>query len=135
MKPLLLARRFHLYLSVFFAPLLLVFVVTGWAQTMNFDHSSALLGRLSQVHVRQYYPTGPATPDGHGGYRVPGGKIESGFTMPMKWLVAVMAVALIISILLGLVLAFSQRQRAGVWAAFVLGIATPVLLLVLGHYL
>ena len=133
-KVLLIVRRLHLYLSVFFSPLLLVFVVTGWAQTMDFDHSSALLGRLSQVHTRQFYPLGPATKDARGGIRVPGGKEEGGYTLPMKWLVAAMSVALIVSILLGLVLAFSMaRLRFPSLIALVLGIGIPAVLLALAH--
>jgi hypothetical protein len=133
-KILLLVRRVHLYLSVFFAPLLLLFVVTGWAQTMDFDHSSAFLGRLSQVHTRQFYPVGPATTDARGEIRVPGGKEESGYTVPMKWLVAAMSVALIISILLGLVLAFSMaRLRFPSLIALILGVGIPFVLLALAH--
>jgi hypothetical protein len=134
-KFLLVVRRLHLFLSVFFSPLLLLFIVTGWAQTMDFDHSSAVLGRLSQVHTRQFYPTGPATTDARGEIRVPGGKQESGYTVPMKWLVAAMSVALIVSISLGLILAFTMvRQRVAVWIALILGIAAPVLLLALAHW-
>jgi hypothetical protein len=114
--------------------LLLMFVVTGWAQTMNFDHSSAFLGRLSQVHTRQFYPYGPATTDAKGGIHVPGGKLETGDTVPMKWLVGAMSVALILSILLGLVLAFSMaRLRFPSLIALILGVGIPVVFLVLAH--
>jgi hypothetical protein len=45
-----------------------------------------------------------------------------------------MCVALIISISLGLFLAFTVvRNRIPVWIALILGIVTPVLLLAAGH--
>ncbi len=144
----------HLYLSVFFAPLLLLFVITGWAQTMDFDHATPLLSRLSQVHLHQTFslperkgdgprfgPGGPRLGEGDprlgpggprfGGARRPGpGEMNA----PMKWLIAAMSVALIVSISLGLVLAFTMvRNRLPVWIALILGIATPVALLAIGQ--
>ncbi len=128
-KILLIVRRLHLYLSVFFAPLLLVFVVTGWAQTMNFDHASPVLENLSQVHVRQIYEAPPRKSAAPGTWA-----LERSRAIPMKWLVAAMAVALLISISLGLALAFTMvRNRVPVWVALILGIAVPVFLLALAH--
>ncbi len=55
-------------------------------------------------------------------------------TWPTKLLVAAMCVALIISIALGLALAFTMvRNRIPVWIALILGVATPVTFLVLAH--
>ena len=153
-KTLLIVRRLHLYLSVFFAPLLLMFVVSGWAQTMDFGRSSTMMRGLEQVHMHQYYSTGPQAdrarggggrPDGEagrfagrgGGERLDGrgerGRTRTS-TMPMKWLVAVMSVSLIISLLLGLVLAFTVvPSRIPVWLALDLGVAVPAGLLVWAH--
>jgi hypothetical protein len=101
---------------------------------MDFDHSSAFLGRLSQVHTEQFYPYGPATTDAQGRIHVPGVKLEGGNTVPMKWLVAAMSVALIFSILLGLVLAFSMaRLRFPSLIALILGVGIPVVFLALAH--
>ena len=153
-KTLLIVRRSHLYLSVFFAPLLLMFVVTGWAQTMDFGRSSTLMRGLSQVHMHQVYPTGPSADRAKGGGGRPGG--ETGRfaargggerfdgtgerarvrinALPMKWLVAVMSVSLIVSLSLGLVLAFTMvPNRVPVWVALDLGVAVPVGLLVWAH--
>jgi hypothetical protein len=144
-KWLLWVRRTHLYLSVFFAPLLLLFVITGWAQTMDFDHSTTLMQKLSRVHTSQYFPTESA-PDrktvfttgspakfeiaGHTGAK----NAVKRISWPTKWLVAAMCVALIVSISLGLVLAFTMvRNRIPVWIALILGVATPVLLLAIAH--
>ncbi len=55
-------------------------------------------------------------------------------TWPTKWLVVAMCVSLMVSISLGLVLAFTMvRNRTPVWIALILGVATPVLLLALAH--
>jgi hypothetical protein len=130
-KWLLRVRRLHLYLSVFFAPLLLLFVITGWAQTMGFVRSSLLMEQLSRVHVSQYFPTPDETTKRFGGAERAHHKMASG---PAKLLVAAMCVALIVSIALGMVLAFTVvKNRIPVWIALILGVATPVLLLVLAH--
>jgi hypothetical protein len=145
-KWLFWVRRLHLYLSVFFAPLLLLFVITGWAQTMDFDHSSSVMRSLSQVHTRQYYPVVKAGAAGEGksfdGKPGPfrgvnlegkGGKLR-GMTWPTKGLVVAMCIALLVSISLGLVLAFTMvRNRIPVWIALILGVATPVGFLILAH--
>jgi len=142
-KMLLLVRRTHLYLSVFFAPLLLLFVITGWAQTMDFDHSTVLMERLSKVHMKQYFPTEAGsgrkpifrtTPGLQGADQKENKSAVKRITRPFKFLVAAMCVALIVSISLGLILAFTVvRNRIPVWIALILGIATPVLLLALAH--
>jgi len=131
-KWLLVARRLHLYLSVFFAPLLLVFIISGWAQTMDFDHSTPLLHNLSQIHTKQFYPL--ASDAGKIGPKVDRARFEQ-ITRPMRWLVATMCVALLISIILGLVMAFTMvRQRMQVCIALFLGIVAPVGFLVLAHF-
>jgi hypothetical protein len=133
-KILLWVRRTHLFLSVFFAPLLLLFVITGWAQTMNFDHSTSLMQSLSRVHTDQYYPMGMT--NGRPSFdNQPQAKGEvKQLAMPTRWLVAAMCVALLVSISLGLVLAFTMvRNRIPIWIALFCGIAAPVLLLTLAH--
>jgi hypothetical protein len=147
-KVLLAVRRAHLYLSVFFAPLLLLFVVTGWAQTMDFDHSTALMQKLSRIHTKQYFPTeaGPerkavyTTITAIGGSAPNVGEVKGTkntaqrATWPMKWLIATMCLALLTSITLGLLLAFTVvRNRAPVWIALIFGVITPVALLALAH--
>ena len=131
---LLLVRRLHLYLSVFFAPLLLLFVVTGWAQTTGLAHSSSLMARLSEVHKDQYYPASEADTDNKKHFFLGGKTGRNTSTVLVKRLVAMMCAALIISIALGMVLAFTtMRSRIPVWISLILGIATPVLLLALAH--
>jgi hypothetical protein len=90
---LLVVRRLHLYLSVFFAPLLLLFIVSGLAQTMDFDHSTPLLRDLSQVHTKQFFPT--AADAGKIGEKIDRARFTE-LTKPMRWLVAAMCGALLV---------------------------------------
>ena len=120
-----LLRRVHLYLGCFFAPLLIFYVSTGWYQTINPDRrkgvadSTDLVGRLSRVHVEQYYPTESAT-----GYS----------TFFFRALVVLMAVALMTTVVLGIILAFrASRNTWPVWLSLALGIVLPVVLLWLGQ--
>jgi hypothetical protein len=121
-------RRIHLYLGVFFAPLLLFFILTGWRQTLypnrlkSAADAESLMQKLQMVHVDQIYPsshevTHPTSP------------------RLFKLLVVVMSAALVVTIGLGVYLAFrSLRPRWPVWASLVLGVAVPALFLWLGHH-
>ncbi len=118
-------RRVHLYLGCFFAPLLLFYVATGWYQTVNPDRrkgvndSMDLISRLTRVHVEQYYPAEAASSYSTYGFRV---------------LVVVMSVALISTLVLGIILAFrTSRAKWTVWLSLVLGGLVPALLLWLGQ--
>lgn len=117
-------RRVHLYLGCFFAPLLLFYVATGWYQTFHTNRNKATgeVGgwreRLVSIHVDQIFPTADA----------------AGFSPALfRILVAVMAAALIITVGVGVLLAFrSSRRQWPVWLSLVLGLLVPVLLLWLG---
>jgi 4-amino-4-deoxy-L-arabinose transferase-like glycosyltransferase len=118
-------RKVHLYLGVFFSPLLLFFILTGWWQTVTDDQKAAkgagffhnLMSRLSTVHTDDYYPHGNAEQHSH---------------LAMEVMIVSMAVALILSILLGLWLAWTAPRGKGLAAVvFLLGIAVPVLILYL----
>jgi hypothetical protein len=122
-----LLRRLHLYLGVFFAPMLLFFVLTGWYQTLNPNRlkspseAETWLQKLRVVHVDQIYPTEneidkPSSPKKYRAF------------------VVVMSAASTLMILLGLVLAFKTlRTQWPIWLSLVLGIATPAFLLWLGQ--
>ena len=120
-----LLRRLHLYLGVFFAPLLLLFTVTGWWQTVSPNRNKGLgfgqswIEKLSTIHVDQYYPlAGPHTYATH----------------TFKWLVVAMSIGLILSLLLGLILAFKGSPRKNsVLLSLAAGIAVPLVLLWLGE--
>ena len=124
-KWLLIVRRTHLYLGVFFAPLLLLFVITGWWQTVTVNRNKGIganayfMNKLSDIHIAQYYP-------------IAGSHHFS--TWMFKTLVVAMCIGLILSLVLGITLAFTMvRNRIPVWIALTLGIAVPVLLLALAH--
>lgn len=120
-------RRLHTYLGCFFAPLLLFYVLTGWYQTVYHDRlkspgdAETLGERLRTIHVDQIYPTNrefshPSSPK------------------MFQALVVVMAVALVVTVVLGVILAFrSIRNPWWVVMSLVLGILVPIALLWLGH--
>ncbi len=120
-----LIRRIHLFLGCFFAPLLLFYVSTGWYQSVTLRRNKGVgeaddwPGRLRSVHVDQIYPTESANAYSPWLFRA---------------LVVTMAVALIVTIVLGVILAFrSIRQRWMVWLSLGLGLLVPVLFLWLGQ--
>jgi hypothetical protein len=114
-------RTVHTWLGVFFSPLLLLFIVTGWWQTYATDDTkdhgpvNAFLARLSDIHTSDYFKHHPGEPHASGHFKV---------------YVSLMAVVLIVTILLGLALACQNGRQAG-WAvlAFGLGVLVPVLIL------
>ena len=118
-------RRLHLYLGCFFAPLLVFYLATGWYQTVKVDRrknvaeADTWVSRLTSVHVDQIYPAESA---------------ESYSPVLFRILVVVMALALMATIVLGVVLAFrTLRHRWMVWLSLALGIAVPILFLWLGQ--
>jgi 4-amino-4-deoxy-L-arabinose transferase-like glycosyltransferase len=121
-KLLLWARRAHLYLGVFFTPLLLMFIVTGWWQTMASDDEKDRVGgflhelmkKFSNVHTDDTWSSLGKHPH----------------VWMMKWLVVAMCIGLIFSILLGLFLAWqTTKPKWRVILAFALGIAVPAVLI------
>jgi len=119
-----LLRRLHLYLGVFFAPLLLFFVATGWYQTLFTNRNKApgeqqsWIDKLTSIHVDSIYPA------------------ESANTFSptlFRALVVTMAIALILTVLIGVYLAFKTlRTRWPIWASLALGIIVPIVCLWLG---
>ena len=119
-------RQLHLYLSVFFAPLLVFFIGTGWYQTVNTQRNKLLaeqdtwVTKLTSVHVDQIYPS----ETGLGEYS----------TLLFKALVIAMSICLLVTIALGLFLAFrSARKSWTVWVSLAIGLAMPILFLWLGQ--
>lgn len=114
-------RRLHTYLGVFFAPLLLFFVCTGWYQTMHPDRrkspeeAEAVWDRARSVHADSVLPDPAAM-----SYK----------TKPFRYLVVTMSIAFIITTVLGLVLAFRfSRNKWAIALSLVIGFALPVALL------
>jgi hypothetical protein len=120
-------RLYHLYLGVFFAPMLLFFIGTGWFQTQNRDRlkdpseAETWVQKFRVVHTDQIYPSEQEF------------KKRSSPKL-FSWLVGGMSAAMIATTVLGLVLAFRfNRSLTPVFVALVLGIAVPVLVLWAGH--
>lgn len=119
-----LLRRLHLYLGVFFAPLLLFFISTGWYQTLHTNRNKTpgeadnWISRLTSIHVDSIYPAQSANTFSPTLFRV---------------LVVAMAVSLIVTVALGIYLAFRTLPRKWpVWVSLALGLLVPVVLLWLG---
>ncbi len=116
-------RKIHTFLSVFFAPLLVLFLLTGfWRMAIPEEQRErpgmvrALLEKLSTVHKESYLPrAGVVDPS----------------TAAFKVLVGGLCGALMISILIGLILAWTSAR--GRWlapaCALALGIIVPMALL------
>lgn len=120
-------RLYHLYLGVFFAPLLLFFIGTGWYQTQNRDRlkdpseAETLVQKFRVVHTDQIYPSEQEF------------KKRSSPKL-FSWLVGLMSAAMIVTTVLGLVLAFRfNRSVAPVLVAFALGVALPAAILWAGQ--
>ena len=118
-------RRLHLYLSCFFAPLLLFYIGTGWYQTLNPNRNKGLaetgdwISRLRSVHVDQVYPSD---------------SVKEYSPAFFRFLVVVMSICLITTVALGIYLAFrSTRHSWPVWLSLTAGIVVPFLLLWLGQ--
>jgi len=118
-------RRLHTYLGCFFAPLLLFFVLTGWYQAVMHNRQKGIgepgdwKARLTSVHVDQIYPADSA----------------SAYSPALfRGLVVTMAVALIITLALGIVLAvrFAAKKWA-VWLSLISGVMVPIVFLWLGQ--
>lgn len=118
-------RRIHLYLGCFFAPLLTFYVLTGWYQTLNRNRTKTpgeagdWVSRMTSVHVDQIYPSETAMRFSPTLYR---------------GLVVVMSASLIVTLVIGIVLAFRlSKVKWPVWLSLVLGVIIPMLLLWLGQ--
>lgn len=115
-------RRFHTYLGVFFAPLLLFFVASGWYQVIDRDRlkdpgeAESLIQKMRVVHTDQIYPRTGAR--------------KQASPTAFRGLVVAMSCAIVVTTLLGLVLAFRGLKPQWLfWAMFAGGVAIPALLL------
>ena len=105
-------RSLHLYLGCIFAPLLLFFAVSGIWQMLGMQ--APLLKRLSSIHTAH------------------GGKNGDGLSSSgMKFFVLLMALAFIITTILGIVLAVKyDRSRRAAWICLALGVVIPMALII-----
>ena len=118
-------RKLHLYLSCAVAPLLLFFIITGSWQTFMLHRGTkdgtyrppAIVAQLSAVHTRQSLPAGEGA---------------STKKAPFRIIVVLMSVGLVLTISIGVIMAFrvSQRKRP-VWLTLAVGAVIPALVVLL----
>lgn len=120
-------RRLHLYLGCFFAPILLLFIATGWYQTVNHDRmkspseAGTWVQKLRVVHTDQIYPTEEEV-------------LRPSSPRLFQLLVGAMSGAMILTTLLGIVLAFRMVRPPWLVALVLgLGVMVPILVLWLGQ--
>lgn len=118
-------RRLHTFLSVFFSPLLLLFVVTGWWQTVTVNRNKGLgfgsswIEKLSTIHIDNYFPLSGA---------------HNYSTDLFKLLVVIMCIGFMLTTILGLVMAFRfAKRKASLVLILIAGILVPIFLLYLGQ--
>ena len=119
-------RSVHLYLGVFFAPLLVFFLISGSWQTFNLHEASksgnyvppAIIKSLSQVHKDQRWVDGKMVPPS---------------SMPFRCLIVLMSLGLLITTILGIIMAFKYTKEWIVWACLLMGIVVPCFLIWIAH--
>lgn len=114
-------RRLHLYLGCFFAPLLVVFALTGALQTYELHESTKdgtyaaprWIKVAANLHKHSVLAKGSSP-------------------TAMRVLIAAMSLALVLTMVLGVVLAFKlERSAWPVAGCLVLGVIVPIILLAL----
>jgi len=146
-----LIRQLHIYLSVFVAPTLIFFAITGALQTFRIpDQKGApvTLVKLARLHKDTVFavkPPRPKRPEGanaggganggerHGPDAGPAAKPQpKATTEALKWFFSLASVGIAISALLGLWMALAYSKRKAIlWIVLIAGTAAPVLLLAL----
>ncbi|HEY3947417.1 hypothetical protein [Phenylobacterium sp.] len=132
-------RQVHVYLSVFVAPTLIFFAVTGAFQTFRVpDRADApvVLQKLARAHKDDVFAVKPPKPQTTDGERhrhdgdAPKAKPEpKPATQAVKWFFVVAATGMTLSTLLGVWMALVYHKRRGLmWALLIAGIAIPVAL-------
>jgi hypothetical protein len=120
-------RQLHLYLGVFFTPLLVFFVGTGWYQTVNPERLKSASEaetweqKFRVVHTDQIYP---------GDHEVRKPSSPKLF----QALVVAMSAALLVTTIIGVILAFRFTKSAiPVAICLVGGVLVPILILWAGR--
>jgi hypothetical protein len=135
-------RDLHVYVSVFVAPSLLFFALTGALQTFRIpDQKTApvVIQKLARVHKDDVFAVKPARPkraEGGGHAKAQGPKPPEAkpptpaSTERLKWFFAAVSISITLTTLFGvwMALAYSRRKLI-VWALLIAGAAAPVLIL------
>jgi hypothetical protein len=110
-------RALHLYLGVIFAPLVLLFSLTGIAQTFRLQDSEK-----DGSYTAPRWITVPAM------LHTDQALHKRAHALPLKIIVSVMSVALVSTMVLGIVLAFKFGHARGVWLSLAIGVIVPAIL-------
>jgi hypothetical protein len=117
-------RQIHFYLGVLFAPIIILFALSGALQTFRLQESPkgstyeppGWIVRLADIHKDQRAAHGP------GSHR----------SLPLQWFVVLMSVGLISTSLLGIYMAFKfNRDKRVVFGLIIVGFIIPLILLYL----
>jgi hypothetical protein len=117
-------RQIHFYLGVFFAPIIIIFALSGALQTFRLQESPkgssytppGWIVRLADIHKDQRASHEP-------------GRSRS---LPLQWFVVLMSVGLVTTSLLGVYMALKyNRDKRLVIGLIVLGFVLPLALLYL----
>ena len=115
-------RNVHLYLGCFFAPLLILFLITGAWQMFDWHKDSRVAGgykapliikSMSEVHTDQRWSEGKANKP----------------SMPLRYLIVLMVLGILVTTILGIVMAFKYTRPWMVWASLAAGFFIPIFLL------
>jgi hypothetical protein len=143
-----LIRQLHIWISVFVAPSLLFFALTGALQTFRVpDQMTApvLIQKLARVHKDDVFAIKPPRPkkaegahDSGGGHPAKPEKPPQAEPQPaasteaLKWFFAAVSVGIAVTTLFGVWMALAySRRKAVVWALLIAGAVVPVLILAL----
>lgn len=115
-------RNVHLYLGCFFAPLLIFFLFTGCLQTFGLHEANketgyqppAVIKSLAQVHKDQRWVDNNLRPQP---------------SVIFRYLVLLMSLGLLVTTVLGTMMAFKYTRPWLVWACLFTGVFLPCFLL------
>ena len=106
-------RRIHLYLGSFFAPMLLFFALSGIGQEFGLQRYASWLRYLSAIHT--------------------GSRLKSEAHHPsslfLQGFVVLMGASLIVTIILGIILAFKYGRGEVTLACLTVGVLIPLALI------
>lgn len=134
-------RQWHLYLGLFFAPMLLLFAFSGALQVFRLNEDKGYGGPppvwmvwIAAIHKNQAPPREKPADQAASKPHAPADKqrspVAKGNSLPLKILATIMAASLALSTLLGILIALNNRATR--WTGIVLliaGTALPIVLL------
>jgi len=144
-------RRYHHYLGVFFAPAIFLFALSGALQTFRLQeekgyggtppgwivwmasvHKDSRLPKPEVAHAEDHHHDGDEAKPAPAAKPMRAPEAKAPFTLPMKIFAALLAVGLMLSALLGVLIALNNRATRRVSIAMLAaGTLLPLALLLL----